>query len=327
MSEILDNDQFVDVLDECDALLHHKYHLVYAVGLPFNFVAESSGGMAAQALLRLVADEIAGPRVHKVLEAPHVSCSAPDYATRLSAVVQSTEHLRKEFKEALVLDLIASGPFELMWLTTIGGGSAREALVRALTNSSVSLEEALGDHMPKLAPSRSIWRAGALMEKRNRVDFGLPAVGTRQKKIAIPYRAADVPSERSEFSHPDVCIVLTLLGYYHSGLREGEVKNTFKMLLRLSLSEQDQEYMRWFESVKARLKADELSALGDVGKSTVCLGLIGTLLCTGYTASDVAYIKPATQCEKPQLVTKFCRQEGITCVEAGPIVFYRGFTR
>ncbi|KAI9996430.1 hypothetical protein PInf_014153 [Phytophthora infestans] len=30
LDEILDNDQFVDVLDECDALLHHKYHLVYA---------------------------------------------------------------------------------------------------------------------------------------------------------------------------------------------------------------------------------------------------------------------------------------------------------
>ncbi|ETN11482.1 hypothetical protein PPTG_10358 [Phytophthora nicotianae INRA-310] len=26
----IDSDQFVDILDECDALLHHKYHLVYA---------------------------------------------------------------------------------------------------------------------------------------------------------------------------------------------------------------------------------------------------------------------------------------------------------
>uniref|UniRef100_A0AAV1TD40 Uncharacterized protein n=1 Tax=Peronospora matthiolae TaxID=2874970 RepID=A0AAV1TD40_9STRA len=64
-----------------------------------------------------------------------------------------------------------------------------------------------------------------------------------------------------------------------------------------------------------------------VGKSTVCLGLLGTLLQSGYAAKDVAYIKPATQCEKPQLVTKFCRQEGITCCEVGPIVFYKGFTR
>ncbi|KAL4110136.1 hypothetical protein PRIC1_001829 [Phytophthora ramorum] len=32
VDQILDNDQFVDVLDESDALLHYKYHLVYAVG-------------------------------------------------------------------------------------------------------------------------------------------------------------------------------------------------------------------------------------------------------------------------------------------------------
>ncbi|KAI9907395.1 hypothetical protein PsorP6_003620 [Peronosclerospora sorghi] len=103
--------------------------------------------------------------------------------------------------------------------------------------------------MPKFAPYvtqllsiRGLVAFGELehcLEKQNRVDFGLPVVGTRQKKIAIPYRSADVPSERSEFSNPDVCIVLTLLGYYHSGLPKGEVKSTFKMLLRLSLSEQD----------------------------------------------------------------------------------------
>ncbi|POM61316.1 hypothetical protein PHPALM_29687 [Phytophthora palmivora] len=64
-----------------------------------------------------------------------------------------------------------------------------------------------------------------------------------------------------------------------------------------------------------------------VGKSTVCLGLVGALLRSRYAPSDIAYIKPATQCEKPQLVTKFCRQQGITCCEVGPILFYKGFTR
>ncbi|RLN53872.1 hypothetical protein BBJ28_00008002 [Nothophytophthora sp. Chile5] len=64
-----------------------------------------------------------------------------------------------------------------------------------------------------------------------------------------------------------------------------------------------------------------------VGKSTVCLGLVGSLLRSGYAASDIAYIKPATQCEKPQLVAKYCRQQGISCCDVGPILFYKGFTR
>ncbi|KAJ0405086.1 hypothetical protein ATCC90586_008686 [Pythium insidiosum] len=65
-----------------------------------------------------------------------------------------------------------------------------------------------------------------------------------------------------------------------------------------------------------------------VGKSTVCLGLVGALLTHGgYRADEIGYIKPATQCEQPQLIAKFCRQHGIECCDIGPIVFYSGFTR
>ncbi|CAI5705089.1 unnamed protein product [Peronospora farinosa] len=284
LDETLDSDQFVNVLDECDALLHHKYHLVYAVGIPIPLGSGVERWMAAEALLRVVADKASGPRVRKVLQAPHVSCVSPDYATRLgsfegtrlNSVVESTEHLRDQLKEALVLDLIDSAPcfFEVMWLNAFGSGAARKPLVKAITDSTVSLQEALGYHMSKLAPYttqllalRGLVAFGVFehcMEKRYRVDFGLPVFGTRQKKIAIPFRAADVPSERSEFSHPDVCIVLTLLGYYHSGLTNEEVRSTFRMLLRLDISEQNQQYDRWFATVEPGLNDDDRTALSDV---------------------------------------------------------------
>jgi hypothetical protein len=64
-----------------------------------------------------------------------------------------------------------------------------------------------------------------------------------------------------------------------------------------------------------------------VGKSSVCLGLLGSLLKLGYSAADLAYIKPATQCEQPQLVSQWCEEQGIACRGIGPIVFYTGFTR
>lgn len=66
-----------------------------------------------------------------------------------------------------------------------------------------------------------------------------------------------------------------------------------------------------------------------VGKSSICLGLLGALLKSGnYTPADLAYIKPATQCEQTQLVEEFCKHKGITaCVPVGPIVYYKGFTR
>jgi len=78
--------------------------------------------------------------------------------------------------------------------------------------------------------------------------------------------------------------------------------------------------------------ATRLFIAGDrsqVGKSSICLGLLGALLSSGkYKPSDLAYIKPATQCEQTQLVEEYCKQKGITdCVAVGPIVYYKGFTR
>lgn len=66
-----------------------------------------------------------------------------------------------------------------------------------------------------------------------------------------------------------------------------------------------------------------------VGKSSICMGILGALLKSGkYSPDDLAYIKPATQCEQTQLVQEFCKAKGITsCVPIGPIVYYKGFTR
>jgi BioD-like phosphotransacetylase family protein len=64
-----------------------------------------------------------------------------------------------------------------------------------------------------------------------------------------------------------------------------------------------------------------------VGKSSVCLGILGSLLKSGYSASDIAYIKPTTQCTKPTLVAAFCERNGIRNRPIGPVVYYSGFTR
>jgi dethiobiotin synthetase len=63
------------------------------------------------------------------------------------------------------------------------------------------------------------------------------------------------------------------------------------------------------------------------GKSTISLGLLASLLDNGFSPSDLAYIKPATQCVSATLTAKFCETAGIEYVHIGPIVFYRGFTR
>jgi dethiobiotin synthetase len=65
-----------------------------------------------------------------------------------------------------------------------------------------------------------------------------------------------------------------------------------------------------------------------VGKSTICLSILAVLIHAFKIPShQLAYIKPVTQCEAEQPVTKFCQKYNIEHVGIGPVVFYSGFTR
>lgn len=70
-------------------------------------------------------------------------------------------------------------------------------------------------------------------------------------------------------------------------------------------------------------------AVTHVGKTSVCLGILAALRKAGLEPHELAYIKPATQCEAPDLLQKWCESEGIEHVsgERAPLVFYQGFTR
>jgi dethiobiotin synthetase len=63
------------------------------------------------------------------------------------------------------------------------------------------------------------------------------------------------------------------------------------------------------------------------GKSTVCLGILAQLLALGLTPSQLAYIKPVTQCIAKQAVALFCEQTKIPCLDIGTLVFSKNFSR
>ncbi|KAI0844999.1 hypothetical protein F5Y00DRAFT_265964 [Daldinia vernicosa] len=83
----------------------------------------------------------------------------------------------------------------------------------------------------------------AFGHKRWRVDYGLDSNRQPSTKLAVPYRAKDNPSLRSEFSHPDVVIILTSLSYYYGGLEYQDLLQTFEHLLRSDQA--DQEFGVW----------------------------------------------------------------------------------
>ncbi|KAK7987451.1 hypothetical protein PG989_007766 [Apiospora arundinis] len=83
---------------------------------------------------------------------------------------------------------------------------------------------------------RGLFSGGVLAfvfgQKRWRVNYG-PAERVPPTQLAVPYRAKDSPAPRSEFSHPDVVILLTQLSYYYRGLSDDEMLTAFQQLERL----------------------------------------------------------------------------------------------
>ncbi|KAI0551021.1 hypothetical protein F4679DRAFT_572663 [Xylaria curta] len=80
-------------------------------------------------------------------------------------------------------------------------------------------------------------------EKRWRVDYGLDPSRKPETKLALPFRAKDNPTPRSEFSHPEVVIVLTQLSYYYGGLGNEQIDWAFRHLL--NSDQADVEFQVW----------------------------------------------------------------------------------
>jgi hypothetical protein len=82
-----------------------------------------------------------------------------------------------------------------------------------------------------------------LGQKRWRVQYGLATTRSPPTKLAVPYRAKDSPSPRSEFSHPEVIIILTLLSYYYEGLTDDDLFITMGHLMESDQA--DVQYQAW----------------------------------------------------------------------------------
>ncbi len=91
-------------------------------------------------------------------------------------------------------------------------------------------------------------------------------------------------------------------------------------VVQMLLREQSVMYAR---PLKLFISGDRSS----VGKSSTCLALIATLVEEGVLPYDIAYIKPVTQCESEQAITRYCNEMQISHRGIGPVVFYQGFTR
>lgn len=191
---------WVDVLDESDELLHHRFQLIYATGS----VQELPGGphrwRAAEALLGV----IHGDRdVHRWLET-HEHFALRSQETTKEAFRRTEITSRKsmavfipDFCRVLAEAVLASPPHELEWLQ----GHAKKDLILASllrkTEPAQSIKDLSDDKRNDILALRGLLVGGLLvhcLQKRHRVDFGVSRPGT--KKLSVPFRGADTPSLR-----------------------------------------------------------------------------------------------------------------------------------
>ncbi|UNI16722.1 hypothetical protein JDV02_003134 [Purpureocillium takamizusanense] len=115
------------------------------------------------------------------------------------------------------------------------------------TSKAVESEEFWAQFKNNILLLRGLFAGGILRfvfgQKRWRVNYGLDPARKPSTRLAVPYRAKDSPSLRSEFSHPDVVVCLTCLSYYYGGLGNEDLTISLDLLLRSDQA--DSEYKEW----------------------------------------------------------------------------------
>ncbi|KAJ7160668.1 hypothetical protein C8R43DRAFT_881366 [Mycena crocata] len=232
-----------DVLDESDEILNVGYQLVYTSGRQAPLEDHPDRWTTIQGILahvQLFAEQVA-ERFPTGIEL-HCADTAAAFHSRIRILTdQAGDYLVQIIGEKM----LESNDYR--FLTP----EVRQDLLHFITEAepSISLSR-LRDTCEHTAVwngillRRGILAGGilvfALQQKRWRVDYGLDL---RRTMLAVPYKAKDVPSLRTDFGHPDVAITLTCLSYYYGGLTDQQFDLCLDLLL--ALDNPALEYESW----------------------------------------------------------------------------------
>jgi hypothetical protein len=113
---------------------------------------------------------------------------------------------------------------ELRWMADLNLHD-KEDVIRFITSSKTCNGNFMTvwkkQHRNDVLALRGFLACGLLvhcLEKRHRIDYGIKRREGNMKRMAVPFRANDTPSERSMFAQPDIELLYTTLSYYYDGL-------------------------------------------------------------------------------------------------------------
>jgi hypothetical protein len=238
-----------DVIDESDENFSVKFELIYTMGLQQPIEFSPDRWILIQHILELVArfaPVIArdlGSQAIEVISGrgrfPRTRLLQPEAGNQLRSLIAGhiceagiygfpVTHQDAEMRQ-FIHRYITQPPLTTTEIAQVEGGNAIQSallLIRGLIAGGV-LDFVLGS-------------------KRWRVNYGVDTLRLPPTKLAVPFRAKDCPSPRSEFSHPDVVIMLTSLSYYYGGLSDEDLFACLQYLL--TADQADVEYHIWVDS-------------------------------------------------------------------------------
>jgi hypothetical protein len=199
-----------------------------------------------------------------------------------AALEQAGGQLRCQLAQALLAD----PPYAMRWMRH----RPLQDLLRWVTDPTIDARSVLATAQPPLSDDeaanvlalRGLLACGVLehcLTMRHLVDFGLDSRPTARKRLAVPYRAAHVPSERSEYAQPDTALTLTQLAFYHRGLLREQLLDALRELLRLGLNAQRAHYDEWLALARADVPPGGRMGVGSTWMSEMVYAARSTLKC------------------------------------------------
>jgi len=243
-----------DILDESDYTLATRTQLIYPSGAQVAVDGHPHRWLVAEAILQLVESHLHGlessfPHSIEVVRAhpggfPFVYFVRPD--------------VEDELLRRLVAD-VCRGVSDILPIQSFSRAE-RIAVKDFLMPGSHKLRPNTLDKVRSLSPDRPQVRQtlyllrGLLvnrilimtLRKRWNVQYGLRPGGD---PVAVPFHAKGVPSEQSEWGHPDVAILFTCLTFYYDGLSEDQLRQALARVLKSD--DPSTEYTRWTQSTDA----------------------------------------------------------------------------
>ncbi|KAM0277518.1 hypothetical protein ACHAQH_005717, partial [Verticillium albo-atrum] len=242
-----------DILDESDYTLAVRTQLVYPSGSQITVDGHPHRWQIAEAVLHLV-----DRHLHGLCQSFRQSVKV---VRRSGQGFPFVHFLRSDAEEALIQRLttdVVNGVDGILPMQTLQV-SDRVAIKDFLSGSVAGgkLQRSTLDRIRSMCPDRphvkqTIYLLRGLLvnrilmmtlKKRWNVQYGLHP---SRDPIAVPFHAKGVPSDQSEWGHPDVAILLTCLAFYYDGINLKQLQQSLEHVLKSD--DPSTEYDKWTQS-------------------------------------------------------------------------------